>query len=249
MSVLVELRPMKLTFLGTRGYIEAKNRRHRMHTSLLAAYRRTRVMIDCGETWLGKLDGLSPHAVVITHAHPDHVGGLKDGAECPVFGTDDAWASIDKFHLKKRRTIAPRKTFTIGSFRFQAFELEHSILAPAVGYRISAGSVTIFYAPDVVYIRDRRAALHGVRLYIGDGATLKRSFIRRRGRRLIGHATVETQLTWCKKEGVPKAIITHCGSAIVGGGEKKARTLLARMAADRGIQAAIAYDGMELVLR
>ena len=185
-------------------------------------------MIDCGETWLGRLTAISPHALVITHAHPDHVGGLKDGANCPVYATNETWESVGRALIKKRLTITPRKAVTISGIRFEAFELEHSILAPAVGYRISAGRATIFYAPDVVYIRDRAAALADVRLYVGDGATIKRSFVRRRGRRLIGHAPVETQLAWCQKEGVPRAVITHCGGEIVAGGAKKARN-----AADR----------------
>jgi len=40
--------PVNLTFLGTRGEIEARTRRHRMHTSLLVSHRGARVMIDCG---------------------------------------------------------------------------------------------------------------------------------------------------------------------------------------------------------
>jgi phosphoribosyl 1,2-cyclic phosphodiesterase len=240
---------MKLTFLGTRGNIEAKNRRHRMHTSLLVAYRRIRVMIDCGETWLGKLDGLSPYAIVVTHAHPDHVGGLKEGVKCPVYATAQAWSAMVRFSVAERRTFTSRKRFAIGQIHFEAFTVEHSILAPAIGFRISAGQATVFYAPDLVTIHQRASALAGVQLYIGDGATLKRSFIRCRGRRLIGHATVETQLTWCKKECVPRAVITHCGSEIVAGGEKNARAQLACMAAERGLEAEIAYDGMELVLR
>jgi hypothetical protein len=40
--------PPTLTFLGTRGEIEARTRRHRMHTSLLVSYRNAHVMIDCG---------------------------------------------------------------------------------------------------------------------------------------------------------------------------------------------------------
>jgi hypothetical protein len=48
-----------------------------------------------------------------------------------------------------------------------------------------------------------------------------RSFVRRRGKALIGHSPVRTQLTWCQKEGVPKAIITHCGSEIVTGDERE----------------------------
>jgi hypothetical protein len=43
---------MKLTFLGTRGYIKPRSVRHRMHTSTMIAYRGKKVMIECGETWL-----------------------------------------------------------------------------------------------------------------------------------------------------------------------------------------------------
>ena len=70
--------------------------------------------------------------------------------------------------------------------------MEHSLLAPAVGYRVSAGRACFFYVPDVVFIHERAAALKGVQLYIGDGATVSRSFVRKRGERLIGHAPVRT---------------------------------------------------------
>jgi hypothetical protein len=39
---------MKLTFIGTRGEIDVRTRRRRMHTSLLVSYRGTNVMIDAG---------------------------------------------------------------------------------------------------------------------------------------------------------------------------------------------------------
>ena len=73
---------MKLTFLATRGEIEARTRRHRMHTSLLVSHRGARVMIDSGLDWLGKLKRVDPSAIVLTHAHPDHAWGLKQGAPC-----------------------------------------------------------------------------------------------------------------------------------------------------------------------
>lgn len=156
---------MKLTFLGTRGEIEARTRRHRMHSSLLLSYRRAKVMIDCGLDWLRKFERLHPDAIVLTHAHPDHAWGLKNGATCPV------------------------------------------------------------------------------------DATLTRSFVRKRGHTLIGHATVRTQLGWCTKEGVPRAVITHCGSEIVTRDEHKLTKKLKALAAERGVKASIAYDGMKLTLR
>jgi ribonuclease BN (tRNA processing enzyme) len=71
---------MKLTFLGTRGNIEVRNRLHRIHTSMMVSYYQKRIMVDCGEDWLGNLDLINPHAIVITHGHPDHAFGLKEGA-------------------------------------------------------------------------------------------------------------------------------------------------------------------------
>ncbi len=51
---------MKLTFLGTRGEIEART-----------------------------LERQRPAAIVVIHAHPDHAWGLRDGAPCPVWATED----------------------------------------------------------------------------------------------------------------------------------------------------------------
>ncbi len=239
---------MKLTFLGTRGNIEARTRRHRMHTSLRVAYRGRSVLIDCGEDWLGRLDELSPRAIVITHAHPDHAHGLKEGAPCPVWATDEAWEDMEPWGIERRRVL-PRDPFEVRGIAFEAFPVEHSTRCPAVGYRITAGRVAIFYAPDLVYIHDRADALDGAKLYVGDGATLDRSFVRRRGDRLIGHAPVRTQLTWCRKEGVPRAIVTHCGSQIVEGDERTLGAKLSEMAEERGVEAEIAHDGMEVILR
>ena len=87
-----------------------------------------------------------------------------------------------------------------------------------------------------------------MQIYIGDGATVTRSFIRKRGRTLIGHSPVRTQLTWCQKEGVPRAIITHCGSEIVTGDEREISARIRAMAAERQVDVCIAYDGMKLTL-
>lgn len=54
---------------------------------------------------------------------------------------------------------------------FEAFPVEHSLRAPAVGYRIRAGRVVIFYAPDVVSVVDEEKALSGLDLYVGDGSS------------------------------------------------------------------------------
>ncbi len=239
---------MKLTFLGTRGEIEARTPRHHMHSSLLISCRGAKVMIDCGLDWLGRFKRLRPNAIVLTHSHPDHAWGLKNGASCPVHAPQKTWRTLKGCGIANRQLIKERTPTNICGITFEAFPVEHSILAPAVAYRVSAGRACIFYAPDLVFIRDRAAALKGVQIYIGDGATLTRSFIRKRGKALIGHAPVRTQLMSCEKEHVPRAVISHCGSEIVTTDERKLRAKLHAMAAERGVETRIAHDGMKVKL-
>ena len=75
---------MKLSFLGTRGEIEARTAQHRMHSCLMV---NDRILVDCGADWITKLKALHPQAIILTHAHLDHAGGLKKGAPCPMLSS------------------------------------------------------------------------------------------------------------------------------------------------------------------
>jgi len=243
---------MKLTFLGTRGYIEPTSPRHRRHTSTMISHRGVKVMIDCGEDWLGRLSDLEPDAIVITHAHPDHALGLKHGSPCAVFAAAAAWEKINNFPIREefRKLLKPRKVEQIGGIMFEPFPVIHSLLAPTVGYRISAGKSAIFYVPDVFRIVHLAEAFSGIRLYVGDGATIARSLVRREKwtGRLMGHASIETQLGWCRKQGVKKMVVTHCGSAIVRAGEDAVKTKIKELARKYGVKIDVAQDGMELLV-
>ena len=114
--------------------------------------------------------------------------------------------------------------------------------------RIEDGHAAVFYAPDLVSIDEEQAALAGLDLYIGDGAAIGRSIIRRRDGRPIGHASISMQLDWRAAAGVPWAIFTHCGSEIVTGDARKAGRRVAALGAERGLLAEIARDGVELDL-
>lgn len=237
-----------LTFLGTRGEIDVKSRRHGRHSSLLIRRGKARIMVDCGTDWLGRIGRVQPTAIVLTHAHPDHAAGLARGAPCPVYATAETRKLLSNYPVARWRTVAARKAFTIGGVRLEAFPVEHSTRAPAVGYRIAAAGKRVFYVPDVVAIPERHRALAGVDLYIGDGATLHRPLVRRRGGALVGHTPVSTQLGWCGKEGVPLVLFTHCGTEIVRGDSPKLRRLVRELGRKHGIVARIAYDGLRLKL-
>jgi phosphoribosyl 1,2-cyclic phosphodiesterase len=237
-----------LTFLGTRGYIDERSRRHRLHSTLQIVAARRAVLIDCGEDWLARLEALSPAAIVITHAHPDHAGGLRRGAPCPVYTTAQVWETMPRWNLPAREVLRHERMRVVCGLRITPFPVVHSLRAPAVGYRISAGGARLFYVPDVVSIPREREALSGVDLYVGDGATLTRPILRTRDGTRIGHIPIREQLVWCGRQKVPRALFTHCGSQIVRGDGRSLATTLAKMGRVHGVEARFAHDGMRLVL-
>src|SRR5215468_5858243 len=116
---------MTLKFLGTRGEIEARSRRHRMHSSLLIIDR-WKVMIDCGNDWLERLRRIHPDAILLTHAHPDHAGGLKFGSPCPVLATAETWGVLARYPIAERHVVLPYRKLQVGGFALEAFPVEHS---------------------------------------------------------------------------------------------------------------------------
>lgn len=73
--------------------------------------------------------------------------------------------------------------------------------------------------------------------------------VRKEGDRLFGHVPIRTQLTWCRKEGVPKMIVSHCGSGIVTGEDTGVLEEIRAFARERGVEVEVAYDGMAVVVR
>jgi phosphoribosyl 1,2-cyclic phosphodiesterase len=214
----------------------------------LVAYRGGRVVVDWGDDWRGAIDRLRSAAIVLTHAHPDHAGGLRDGVPGPVYATAVASEALQRYPIEWRG-VEPRRPFRLRGIRFEAFPVEHSVRAPAVGYRIEAGRKAIFYAPDLVTIMHEEDALAGLDLYVGDGAAVTRSIVRRRDGRPIGHASIRAQLDWCAAANVPRAVFTHCGSEIVKGDARGVAARVRTLGRDRGVRAEIAHDGLELTLR
>jgi len=234
---------VRLTFLGTRGEIEIRSPRHRRHSALLIEHESARIMIDCGADWLGRLHAISPTAIVLTHAHPDHAGGLAQGAPCPVYATKETLRSLSRFPIRDRRNMPLKRSVAIGGLRFKAYPVQHSIRAPAVGYRVTANAEAFFYLPDVAKLPNPAEALHGVDVYIGDGATMRRSMVRAKEGTLIGHAPIPAQLDWCAQAHVRRGIFTHCGSPIVRGDPRVLSATIRKLGREYGIDAGLACDG------
>jgi phosphoribosyl 1,2-cyclic phosphodiesterase len=220
-----------------------------MHSSLLVTDSNSRIMIDCGKDWAGRFHTMNLDAIVLTHAHSDHAGGLKGGAPCPVFATAETLELLTGYAIiTERRQIGAYQPFRIGQIVFEAVPVSHSLLAPAVGFNIrgARGGLQIFYVPDVAAIPNRSQALSATEIYIGDGAAVQRPILRRRDGHLIGHASIASQLSWCQQEGIRRAIFTHCGSQIVKGGDQSIRAKLRELGRSCEIAVRLAYDGLRI---
>lgn len=239
---------MKITFLGTRGGIKLASESHANHTVTKIEFGRTSILIDAGLDWIEKIKTVHVDAILITHAHIDHIGALQAGVPCPVYASAEVWKVIEKWPIKHQFLIEDEKPFDIGSLRIVPYAVEHSLRAPATSYRITGGNTTIFHAGDLVRIYNQHDALHNARLYIGDGAHLTRSIIRKHDGYHMGHASIKKQLSWCAKESVPEAIFTHCGSQIVKGDFDVMQQKIELLGQGVGVDALLAYDGMVIKL-
>lgn len=229
---------MRLTFLGTKGFIEESSGRHKYHSSLLLEYKKFRLLIDHGQ--ISKpLSKIKPDAILITHAHPDTFKWVKEKEDYPA----KIYLSRESQKLAKYHgnfvAIKKNKKLKLGMFTILPYPVVHSINAPALGFKITAGGKSLVYNSDLI-VMENKSILQRVKLYIGDGSSLRSNLVRRKGQQLFGHARMRTQINWCLNYGIKKVIFTHFGKEVIGCGDSEVKKLLKQ----KGIEIILAYDGM-----
>ena len=240
---------MRLHFYGTKGYVEESSAAHRGHSAWTLETGGFRLLCDFGENRKGMLSKIAPDAIFVSHAHPDHAGGLAEATSVPVLASAVTHEITKDFPVARRVTLAPGRAKRVGPLEVTAFPVVHSIRCPCVAARIETPEGVVVYSGDVVAFEDPAAALTGAALYVGDGSTLKGSLVRRHPSGvLIGHTTVRAQLGWLDAHGVPRAVFSHFGKGPIEMGEKPLRDALAALAAERAprCQVSAARDGRVL---
>ncbi|RLC80247.1 MAG: hypothetical protein DRJ03_22065 [Chloroflexi bacterium] len=210
---------IRITFLGTRGLVEEQNEAHKHHTAYIIEDGKQRVLFDFGETWaqepLPNVD-----AIWISHAHPDHIGGL-DGrvVDIPIFCSAVTKSLLPKgLKANDVHIIEHKKEFDLLKWRALPFPVTHSIIAPATGLRLVVDGQVIVLPSDVLYFESADDLMKDAILYIADGSTLEKSLVRKHKEtgELFGHAALRQQLRWCQKYGVPLLFAIHYGKEPIG---------------------------------
>lgn len=237
---------MRLTFFGSRGYVEESSPSHSGHSAFAVEAQGFRVLCDFGENRRGMLGQIRPDAIVVTHAHPDHGGGLAEGTGIPVYASRVTHAILAALPIRNRVTVAAARRRTLGPFSLTLFPVVHSVRCPCTAVRLEAEGRALLYSGDVVSFEDPDRAFRGVVAYVGDGSTLAGSLVRRHPTgTLVGHTTVRAQLGWLGRYGVRRAVFSHFGKGPIEMGDEALRSRIASLAREKAPQCetSIAVDG------
>jgi ribonuclease BN (tRNA processing enzyme) len=242
---------MIIVFPGTKGEIEESSTRHKYHSSITLNYKNTRALIDLGVKYNpGLISEINDFDfILITHAHPDHyIWTLEneERVEVPVYLTRVTF-DYAKYKPKNYRIIEPDTEIRLKDLRITAYRVLHSLRCPAVAYKIK-GDRFVLYAPDIVdFELDKSTITKGVDLLIADGSSLNINMVRRKGDKIFGHTSIRTTIGWCKKYGINKLIITHCGKQVVTMDENELDKKIAEYSEGK-VEVKVAYDNWEFEL-
>ena len=126
------------------------------------------VIIDCGVSAaaaLGQLEAAkirpqSVKAILVTHEHTDHIGGVGVLARklgVPVYATRGTWEGMGrragKLDNTQIRTIDTGEDFYIGALNVCAFDTPHDCLEPC-GFELGMHGMRAAIATDMGYLRE-----------------------------------------------------------------------------------------------
>ena len=196
----------------------------RLRASALVETESTRILIDCGPDFRQQMLGREFRkidAVVLTHEHYDHVGGIDDLRPFCVFGGVDIYSNASTAEMLRHtipycfcvnkypgvpnislHVIKPHVGFRIGDVGIMPVTIMHDKL-PIFGYRMG----------DLLYITDMKTVADDELGYFKGVKVLVVNALRFSPEH-HSHLTVSEALDFAAKVGASQTFFTHMGHDI-----------------------------------